>query len=87
MIGVEGQAGGQQHHDLGWGDARHPAQQEPAPPCSLLQAMGADLHRPAPPWFAGAAIGMAIMGMASSAMAIGATMGLALGVPPRAPRK
>ncbi|MBV9250152.1 MAG: hypothetical protein JO227_13015 [Acetobacteraceae bacterium] len=34
---------------------------------------------PAPPWLAGAAIGMAIMTMASGAMMIGAGMGLALG--------
>ena len=38
--------------------------------------------KPPAPWLAGAAIGVAIMGMATSAMALGASMGLALGAPP-----
>jgi hypothetical protein len=33
---------------------------------------GVPAPRPAPPWFAGAAIGLTILGMASSAMALGA---------------
>ena len=36
-----------------------------------------------PPWLAGAAIGVAIMSMATGAMALGASMGLAVGAPPR----
>ncbi len=35
--------------------------------------------RPAPPWLAGAAIGLAIMGMASGAMAYGAGLALIRG--------
>ncbi len=35
--------------------------------------------RPAPPWFAGAAIGLAIMGMASGAMACGAGLAMIRG--------
>jgi hypothetical protein len=37
---------------------------------------GGPTQRPVPPWFAGAAIGLAILGMAGGAMALGT--GLAL---------